>query len=236
MYSFFSQVKARASPVFTVKVESVTHVGDKVVFLDLIVGVDVPRLSLEANQDKPITPLCPSSCHNPSVHASWPNTVCNRVCSLSDSKLESLAALARRYVCANAHPYTIALFESWQPKSGSHMGSITAASSSAGAAVAAATAAEQPRKIAFVTRYHPMFRKLFHRALLATPPPRELQVAIFPAWKNALTSLSAVVCQSNANTCKIFCREGRREGSLCVSNLSTGPLHNFSLRSLSMLQ
>ena len=219
MFAFFDQMKARAAPVFLIVADDVSHVNQSVLFLDIVVHVVVPQLRCEANQEKPITPLCPTSCHQPSIHFAWPNAVCQRVHSLSDNKELALSLLVRRYVYANAHPLTTRLFSSWEPRRPKPK---------------IESGTDPPNRAVFVLRYHPIFAKLFYRALHTTPLPPELNLKVLPAWKHALPSIATVVAKSNRRACNSISerREGRREGSLCVSNLTETPLRNFTFASL----
>jgi hypothetical protein len=74
----------------------------------MIVSIDQSCLSLSVCQDKPLTPLCPSSCHASHVHSSWPCSVISRVASQFKHSIHiALDRLIHRYELANAHPLTI---------------------------------------------------------------------------------------------------------------------------------
>lgn len=184
-------------------VESVASLGRSLCYLDLTIVINDPTLGIEATQEKPVTPLCPTSCHASNVHKSWPNAVTYRVVNLSDSKENALALLLQRYIAANAHQYTISLL---QHRNRGQKPPNDAALN---------------RLMPIVLRYHPTFACAFQRALRIAPPPPDLELRIVPAFKNALPSLAGIVEKHNSKLCKgIF---EKWEGSLCVSPSSVCP-------------
>ena len=86
MYSFWRETRACACSIFRIVVEETCRAQGILDYLDLTITFTVPSIRIEAKQDKPVTPLCPTSCHLPNVHRSWPATVCSRVHTISDSK------------------------------------------------------------------------------------------------------------------------------------------------------
>ena len=161
-------------------------VGKTVDFLDMQFVVQVPSFKIEAAQEKTVTPLCATSCHSPSVHISWPNSVCNRIWSLSDSRQKALMCLYKRYVEANAHPAICSKIGAWKPKQQSV--------SNRGCAWLT--------KFIVVLRYHPHFRTLFSTALKRVPIPPELGINIMVAWRNSLPSMGGNINMLNTRLSK----------------------------------
>ena len=69
--------------------------------------------------------------------------------------------------------------------------------------------------IPFVMRYHPILKHAFRRALQHCPIPKELDISIMPAWKNATPSIASHISHCTRNA--IAGRVGGPEGILCVS-------------------
>ena len=148
----------------------------------------------------------------PQLECTWPRSIASRACRLSDHPDVALAMLQRRYRSANAHPLTLACISPLAPKLCQNQ-----------------TQRSVPtRTSAFVLRFHPNLRNVVSRALHIAPPPPELNLTVLSAWKNALPSLNSRVGSTSRAS-----REGRREGSLCVSeplsdNLTDKPLLTYS--------
>ena len=133
---------------------------------------------------------------------------------LSDDRSQALVDLRNRYVNANAHPLTLNLLT--LPE----RAAIACASKPHSAIMA-----QEQRNEPIVCRYHPALRRILNRTIAQVPPPNELGINLRPAWKNSLPSMASNVIRAG------HCREGRREGFLCVSEtrFPQKPLHTYML-------
>jgi hypothetical protein len=213
--SLVQRIRFFSSPVFTITCSGIAPTGAQLTYLDLNVLNAVPRLGVQCCQDKPALPLCPTSAHVPHVHRSWPTSMCKRVVSLSDSPAQACDQLLSRYKLANAHPFTLNLLDD--------------AISSSLSLESFIRASDVPpsifRRETFVCRYHPSLRVIMNRAIKAVPPPKELGIILMPAWRNFLPSLKSKLDK------RFVCREGRREGALCVShNTLSMPLQYYTCK------
>ena len=221
MEPFFRGLKSRASTVFRVVIEAVHSQGAQFVFLDLFISLVPPQVIIVAAQHKPLRPLCPTSAHAPAIHRAWPGGVAHRVFTLSNRDPSALSTLIRRYREVGTHPFTLRNLECWALRATSRQ------SQSSSALI-----------VPFVIRFHPTVQWAFSRALALVPPPSELNVTIFPAWRNALPSLMGKVQRSNWNSC--FEGFGCREGvSFCFggkANLLKTNKQEFNVLKLAELQ
>jgi hypothetical protein len=201
--AFFPLLKAKAQPTYVVVCESVHSVGQMpCIFLDLLITVARPRLHIVASQHKPITPLCPSSAHLPSIHKTWPRGVAKRIFTISGGERSSIDLLESRYQKAGAHPLTVHTIRNWQPNVPSSSRDLVSKNS----------------RMIFILRYHPVFRHAFWQTSKLVVPPAELQTCLFASWKNALPSLKGIV---QASTLKSLRKTeiGSREGSCFLFEL-----------------
>ena len=187
MRAYHAQKRLLHGQIFKSKLQ-VYSVGTRCPFLDLDIGVFSPRLCIVASQTKPVTPLCPTSCHNFDVHKSWPAAVATRVYKLSGSSGDlALESLRSRYIHANTHPFTLAVFKlctsslclPWRPRG---IGGRQASNCS---------------RVPCVLRYHPVFKLAFQRALRLVPVPEILGLRIVAAWRNSLPSVSGFINHTN---------------------------------------
>ena len=94
--------------MFTHDCRDVGSCDRQVQMLEIDVSIVDMRISTVVSQSKPLTPLCPSSCHVPHIHKSWPCSVVSRLATLSKHNIPiALDELCNRYELANAHPQTI---------------------------------------------------------------------------------------------------------------------------------
>lgn len=218
--AFFPALKNLAQPTYVVVCESVHSVGQEPCsFLDLEIVVQVPSLYIQASQHKPITPLCPTSAHQPAIHKSWPKSVAYRVHTLSGVNPQAVSTLIDRYKHAGSHRSTIKVLRSWQSVSGSRLEPM------------------QKLKLPFVLRYHPLFKFAFNKAIKLVPPPVDFNLHVFAGWKNALPSLSGMAQSAALRSLK---RDlGSREGfcfSFRLPNLQQNTLREFNMnRVLSLM-
>ena len=178
MLAHYDCRRSLSLPLFQSKLE-VYSPGKDLVFLDLAIQVRVPRFAVAASQVKPVIPLCPSSAHNPEVHRGWPLSVSTRIHTLSKrDDIACLDVLYNRYLMANSHPFTCALFKCAQNR------------------LFEPRVSKLPddRKFCpFVLRFHPAFHEAFKRAVWLVPPPPELNIRVGVAWRNALPSIAGSV-------------------------------------------
>lgn len=211
MLDGLAHVKSLAKPTFRVVCESVNSVGKQLTFLDLSVRVLVTFCCVSASQHKPVTPLCPTSAHFPSVHKSWPNSVSRRVHILSGGDWSEHKLLCSRYQLACAHPYTLKLFETWtdlQP------------------ARSIAPVLEGPALVPFVLRYHPCTRWALWRTMQLVPVPQELNIVLRPSWRNALPSLQALIRRATHQSC---IRDSEFREGCCFFDLESVNLVNNNM-------
>jgi len=153
-----------------------------------------------AAQHKPVTPLCATSAHNPSVHKSWPKAVARRIQSLSSGNSSALTQLRDRYLRKCIHPYTLGRLNSYVENPSSCTGRVQHG--------------HEPQNgsqiIPFVCRYHPLFKWAVSRTLTLVPPPSELRVKFRASWRNSLPSMRGIVAKARQKSCKrVLEREGR---------------------------
>lgn len=223
--SGISALKKRAEPVFKVVCEGVFSCGTTFEFLDLSVHVfaraacDSPRFRVTAAQNKPLTPLCPSSAHFGPVHKSWPAAVANRTSVLSGNSLDSHLLLCSRYRSVCTHTYTLNLLEGWKPQACASLESKEAEKS------------DGTRKVPFVFRYHPCVAYAMNRTLKLVPPPPELCLRPRASWRNSLPSLHSLINRANRVS---LSRDGIDRVGRCflLSNLQDNVLSDFVLRNL----
>ena len=188
MRQYHGSKRVLHAKLFTSKIE-VYSVGKSCVFLDLSIGITTPFLTIAASQVKPVTPLCPTSCHNMGVHRSWPSAVANRVFKLSgESGEQTLKVLSKLYEHANSHPYTLAVLRSC---------SLSLCSSDRFRGNGKRLDTDNYSRVPCVMRYHPIFKLAFRRALRSVPAPPELGIRLVPAWRNALPSLCGFINHTN---------------------------------------
>jgi len=84
------------------------------------------------------------------------------------------------------------------------------------------------RKEPLVCRFHPLLKSILNRALKCVPPPLATGFRILPGWKNTLPSLATRLAKAGEK-----CREGWREGNLCVSDSHRLPLQYYTCNSMS---
>ena len=211
----------RAQPTYVVVCEGIHSVGSEPCsFLDLLIDGVLPKLAITAAQQKPVTPLCPTSAHVESIHLSWPNAVANRVYQLSGCNPLAVFKLIHRYQYAGSHPLTLSVLSKWTPRPiadtapGNHL---------------------NQHRMPFVMRYHPCFRLAFYRTIRMVPPPIELGLSVFPCWKNALPSLTGLVQSAALNS--LTRDKGSREGVCFLfpfrfPNLETNILREFNIENM----
>jgi len=187
-----AKLKKAAKGIWVIKVEDIASVGKTFDYLDLSVVVLLPSLVLSASQHKPVTPLCATSAHNVSIHASWPRAVAKRVYTLSCGDAGALRVLSNRYRQKATHPYTQAQFDTFSQFPSSLVSQPLKKNGS--------LESNQVR-IPLVLRYHPLYKWVFHRALQIAPPPQEHGIVLRASWKNALRSMSGTVQKVSKETC-----------------------------------
>ena len=212
-----ADLKQLATGIWVVKTEEVLSHGKHTVFLDLAITITSPKLEISASQQKPVTPLCATSSHNPHIHASWPKAVAKRCLTLSGGDGNVLSLLSNRYRSSCTHTYTQSLLDSFA----ADPASVLEKASKSRVPISGA------QVVPFVCRFHPLNRWAVSRALQLVPPPPELKVEFRSSWRNALPSTDGLVKKARLELCKrVYGREGR---CFLFSNLSNSDLHNFGI-------
>ena len=157
-----------SGPIFKVVIAKVGKQGVTVKYLDLDCTIGISGgIGVECFQDKHVSPLCPTSAHNPHIHTSWPSTVLGRTMSLSDSPKEAQCKLVDRYVGANAHSLTVKLL-------GKDIGDGPAARCSS----SQHASKQSSCTVIFTMRFHPLLRWAFNRTLSRVPIPKECGIRV----------------------------------------------------------
>lgn len=222
--SCVADLRKVSAGIWIFKIEGIASVGKSLEYLDLSICVQVPRLQVCASQHKPITPLCATSAHAPSIHSSWPKAVAKRVLSLSGGDIGALSTLSNRYRSKATHIYTQNQFDRFvQDPSLLTMKKQTCSS----------LESNQVHFVPLVLRFHPLFQWVVKQTLARVPPPPEFNIELRVSWKNAMKSMAGVVQKASQSSCKrAYGREGRcfLFGKSTGQNLSINDLHEFQVR------
>ena len=192
--------------------------------LDMIVSIDQSCLSLSVCQDKPLTPLCPSSCHVSHVHSSWPCSVISRGANQSKHSIHTaLDRLIHRYELSNAHPLTIHFLAQAKAQ-------VLSGTTSSGRV--------HETVCSLVLPFHPTFQRVVSRSLTILSPP-ELPSKLVIAWRNVLPSVAGLIVRANSASASAYVRQQIRDGgegfvflfSSSSSSCNTSLLPNNSMLS-----
>ena len=166
-------------------------------FLDLDVCILDSMVCVSVNQSKPLTPLCPTSCHVSHIHRSWPFSVMFRVANQSKYNIRNaLDRLVNRYELANAHPQTIPFLRQ-------AMADFLAGN-------ARASNRDRTNVCSLVLPFHPTYRRVLSQALATLQPPH-LPDRLVISWRNVLPSIAGVVVRTISDAASGFVRQQFRE-------------------------
>ena len=203
LHNIFREMKATSS-VFKYECRSVGSHESPCEFLDVTVSFVGSGVCIAPTQEKPISPLCVSSAHAPSIHSSWPKSLVNRYINLvHNTDLSGVFdVLLDRYVQANAHPDTISHFRE-------------AISQALGTNSPSTKQLPSKPSFACVLSYHPVALQAVRHALKILPAPDAFPFSVFASWKNSLPSIQGIASKVGLSSCS------RREGRWDSCFLST---------------
>ena len=203
---WIAKLRSHCSPDFVVECRAIGSIQAPVDFLDVTVSLVSDYVKVTPSQNKVLTPLCPTSGHTSTVHASWPKSLVYRFDSISTHDMElSLARLHQRYKYANAHPRILSYI-------------LNATKQLFSSDNAVSHNVEQPEIFSIVCGYHPVYKTALNRALRHVPPPPTLSKRVLLSWKNVLKSVGSHCMAFRFDELEIHGNNVLREGELFLSN------------------